>query len=391
MFRSVLHLDIAAFGIAVERVVEPRLRGRPVVVAPAGTSRSVVVTASLEARPWGIYRGMPLEAARRRCPDLVVLPPNLGLYRRASGSVLDIISRFTPVVEPTPYGGFFLDMTGTHRLFGATQDAGERIRREIERRLRLDPTVGVATNKLLSRVAAKIIRPEGLCDVFPGSEARFLAPLEVGLLPRLGPAARRQLEELNLRIVREVSAVPLPDLMMVFGSRGRALHRHARGIDETPVRTVERSPAVIEEELLEEDSNDRGVLHAAIRRMVEKGTGRMRRLGVMAGEITLRIRYADSVEASRSRPLAGLPPIEERIFRLARRLFEKICVRRVRVRHLEIRFRSLRRPPRQLELYGEAREQRREFSLARTVDSIRTRFGPGAVSGAIYSSRKAIM
>jgi DNA polymerase-4 len=388
MLRSVLHLDIAAFGIAVERVVDPALRDRPVVVAPAATSRAVVVTASLEARLWGIHRGMLLETAARRCPDLVALPPNQRLYRRATGSVLDIVSRYTPVVEPSPYGRFFLDMTGTHRLFGALQDAGGRIQREIERRLRLEPAVGAATNKLLSRVAAKIMRPDGLCDVFPGGEAPFLEPLEVALLPRLGPDTRHQLEELNLRIIRELTAVPLADLMMVFGSRGRLLYRNARGVDETPVRPVERTPAVIEDELLEEDTNNRDVLHAALRRMVERGTGRMRAQGVMARGIDLRLRYADAVEAFRRRPLVRVPPIETKIFDIARRLFDAICTRRVRVRYLEIGFRDLFRLPRQMELFGaDLRDQRREHSLARAVDAIRQRFGAAAVSGAMVPSR----
>jgi DNA polymerase-4 len=390
MLRSVLHLDIAAFGIAVERVVDPALRGRPVVVAPVGTSRAVVVTVSLEARLWGIHRGMLLEAAARRCPDLVALPPNQRLYRRATGSVFDIVTRYTPVVEPSPSGRFFLDMTGTHRLFGAVQDAGARIQREIERRLRLEPAVGAATNKLLSRVAAKIMRPDGLCDVFPGGEAAFLEPLEVALLPRLGPEMRHQLDELNLRIIRELAAVPLPELMMVFGSRGRLLYRNARGVDETPVRPVERAPSVIEEELLEEDTNNREVLHAALRRMVERGAGRLRDQGVMARAMEIRIRYADSVEAFRCRPLVRVPPVEARLFDIARRWFDALCTRRIRVRYLEIRFRDLHRMPRQLELFGAGmRDQRRDFSLAQAVDAIRRRFGDGAVTGALRTGNRS--
>ncbi len=383
MLRSVLHIDIAAFGIAVERVVEPALRERPVVVARRGSSRAVVVTASLEARQWGIHRGMLVESARKRCRELVVLPPNYPLYRKAAGSVLDVVSRYTPVVEPSPYGRFFLDMTGTHRLFGIAQDAGARIQRDIERRLRLEPTVGVATNKLVSRVAAKIIRPDGLCDVFPGNEAPFLSPLRVGLLPRLEVTERLQMEELNIGFIRELMGIPLPDLMMVFGSRGRLLHRHARGIDETPVRPLERAPVVIEERLLEDDSNDRRVLHAGLRRMVERGTGRLHHLGVGPRVMEIRIRYADSVEAVQREPLDRVPPIEGPLFRAARRLFEKICRRRVRVRYLEIQFRDLFRVPRQLELFGEPTMRRKQEGLSETVGRIRARFGTGSVTGAI--------
>src|SRR2546428_6719923 len=168
MDRSVLHVDIAAFPIAVERVIEPGLRGRPVLVARPGSARAPVLVVSQEAVREGVRAGMPLPVALRRCPGVTVLHPNETLYRRATGAVLALLGGYSSLVEPAAPGQTFLDLTGTARLFGAAQDAAARIRREIETRLRLRPTVGLATSKLVSRVAARVVPPGGLGGGLPG-------------------------------------------------------------------------------------------------------------------------------------------------------------------------------------------------------------------------------
>ena len=191
MDRSILHVDVPAFPIAVERVIEPGLRDRPVIVAPSGGARATILAASPEAVRDGVRAGMPVRVAARRCPGVVLLPVNEALYQRATGAIVALLHAYSPLVEPSAHGHSYLDLTGTGRLFGHATDVAARIRREIADRLRLPATVGVATNKLVSRVAARVIRPDGLCDIFPGGEAPFLAPLPVGFLPEAaGPQAR---------------------------------------------------------------------------------------------------------------------------------------------------------------------------------------------------------
>src|SRR5207245_11454457 len=169
MLRSVLNVDIAAFPIAVERVIDRGLCGRPVLLAPPGSARARVLVVSQEAAREGVRAGMPLPVALRRCPGAAVLHPNEPLYKRATGAVLALLGGYSPLVEPAAPGQTFLDLTGTARLFGAAQDAAARIRREIETRLRLKPTVGLATSKLVSRVAARGVRPGGVGEVLPGA------------------------------------------------------------------------------------------------------------------------------------------------------------------------------------------------------------------------------
>ncbi|HEU5180265.1 MAG TPA: DNA polymerase IV [Candidatus Polarisedimenticolia bacterium] len=353
MERAIFHLDIPAFPVAVERVVAPRLVGRPVVVAPSSSTRAAIVVASLEARREGVYRGMSLARAVRICRDLIVLPPNAPLYRRASDAILKVLNGYSPLLEPAGAGHVFLDMTGTTRLFGRSVDSADRIQREVRQRLRLAATLGVASNKLVSRAAARVIRPGRLYDVFPGSEAPFLAPLDVDLLPGIDLPAREILSEVNIARVRELAALDIPHLRLLFGQRAWRLYREARGIDPSPVRPPEATPAVREEETLPEDSNEDAVQLEALDRLAARAAAQVRRMRLEAGCVRLRLCYADGVESAREerpkRPACGDLAVRE----VARRLFEAARGRRIQIRHLELTLAELRAATGQMSLFEE--------------------------------------
>ncbi|HEU4402121.1 MAG TPA: DNA polymerase IV [Candidatus Polarisedimenticolia bacterium] len=373
MERSVLHLDIDAFPIAVERVVDPALRLRPVAVAPPGSARAPVLVVSPEAAREGVRAGMPVPVALRRCPGLVVLPTNEPLYRRATGALLALLGGYSPLVEPAAHGQAFLDLTGTGRLFGAANDAAARVRREVEVRLRLRATVGVATNKLVSRVAARVIRPDGLCDVLPGEEAPFLAPLPIRFLPDAG--ARERFADLGISLVRDLLALSPSQLGIAFGGWSDRLRRQALGLDDSPVRPPEASPAVIEDETLAEDSNEEAPLARALCRLCERAGARLRRLRAGARRLRLTLRDAGAVMTRGEARLAVPAAADLVLFQRARDLLGRIRVRRVRVRWIELRCCDLVRGPRQLDLFGGAAAER----LAAAVDRIRERFGEAAI------------
>jgi DNA polymerase IV len=384
MHRAILHLDIPAFPIAVERVVAPRLRERPVVVAPSSSRRAPVLVASLEARGAGVFRGMPLARALRICRDLTILPPNWPLYRRASDAILKLLSGYSPLLEPAGGGHVFLDMTGTRRLFGEAADSAGRIHREIFGRLRLASTLGVASNKLVSRVAARVVRPERLVDVFPGGEAPFLAPLGVDLLPSVDPPSREILSEVNVIQVKELTALTLAQLRILLGKRSGLLYREARGIDESPVCSPAAAPGVLEEETLAEDSNEEAVHRQALDRLVVRGAARLRRLEKEAARVAVRLRYADGVTAAREARPARPTASEFALRETAGRLFETARRRRIRIRHLELELADLRTLPRQLSLFElpaePAQRAGREASLAAALARIRERHGEAAVA-----------
>ena len=369
---EIIHVDIAAFAVAVERVVHPELQRRPVVVAPVGPSRSVVTALSPEAQEAGIRKGMILARALRRCRSLVVLPPNEPLYARASRALCRILEGFSPVLEPSGYGQAYLDMTGTGRLFGPPRDVAWRAQKEIRQRLRLEAALGVASNKMVSRIAAVVTEPAGLQDVPAGDESAFLAPLPVQLLPGVGPKTQEQLRELNIRLIRELAAIRLDHLTLAFGRLGFVLHQRALGIDDTPVYPPRAVPAVEEEIVLAEDSNDWDLLKGRLCRLCGRSGERLREQKQRAGRMELRVRYSDYREAAGKAKL--VPPLQSTAGLSARaeRLFERILARRTRVRSLHLRLTELSSGPAQLELFADPAEQRR-VRLESALDELRRR------------------
>jgi DNA polymerase-4 len=285
--RSVLFVDPPAFCTAVEGLVAPALRSRPVVVAPPGADRATVLALSVEARLAGIERGMPVRQALKRCPDLVVLPPNPRLYARASQALHEVLRIYAPVIEPRGYGHAFLDLTGTGRLFGPAVDVAARVQREVRERLRLAVSVGVAANKLVSQAATTVIKPEPLLEVPGGDEAGFLAPHPLDVLPDLHPRLRRRLDDYQLDLIGEVAVIPESALCAVFGGAGRLLRAQARGIDPRPVLPPERQAEFHVAHALATDTNDLGVLHPLLRLLGERLGRRLRRQGLVARRLRL--------------------------------------------------------------------------------------------------------
>jgi DNA polymerase-4 len=380
MFRDVLHINVTSFPVGVERVVDSSLRERPVVVSAMNSARAVVLALSREAYLEGVRKGMPALQARKFCRGLVIIPPNQPLYRRASRAVHRLLADYSPLIEPWRMGHLHIDMTGSRRLFGPSVDIGARINREIRERLRLRNTVGVARNKLVSRVASRVIRPRGLCEVFPGSEAEFIAPLEVDMLPGIGTRTEAALSDFNICLVGELAAIPAEHLAMAFGPLGFRLHQYARGIDHSPVRPPELAPAVQEEETLAEDANDDYTVLAALYLLVERAGRRLRKLGRRARTVKLELTYSDYVTVKSRAKLAEPDDLDGAIFREARILLERTWTRRTRLRYLCLTLTDLVGGARQLKLF-EDREQRpeRDRNLNAALDKIRERYGRDAV------------
>lgn len=378
MDREIIHVDIAAFAVAVEQVVHPELRHRPVVVAPVGLSRAFVMALSREAWLAGVRKGMALGKAIRYCRGVTVLPPNEPLYERASGAICRVLQRFSPTLEPAGYGHAFLDLTGTGRLFGPPRDVAWRARSDIRHELRLETSVGLASNKMVSRIASVVMKPTGFHEVLPGDEPSFLAPLPVDLLPGVGPKTHQQLEELNIRIVRDIIMVETAHLMLAFGRLGFLLRQRALGVDDTPVYPMRRVPALELESALPEDSNDFAVLRDSVFLMCESAGERLRSERQRAGSLELRIRYSDYREGAGKVKL--IPPAQSTamLSESAGRLLERCLTRRTRVRSLCLRLGDLSRGAVQLELFENQADQR-QARLDSAIDVLRRRFGPAVL------------
>jgi len=379
--RHIIHLHIPAFSIAVERVSHPELRDRPVAVAPPQSERALIMAVSPEARREGISKAMPLGKAVKACPGLTVLPPNPELTERACQVLEKAVARYTPLWEPFRPGHIYLDVTGTERLWGKAKDAAGRLRREIKEHFRLPGTAGVATNKMVSSIASTIMPSEGVLDVNHGRESAFMAPLEVDLLPGIGPVRRKTLlKDLNITLVREIAVMDVGDLRLLFGRQAMVIHQRALGIDPTPVYPPRKKPTVSEGILLPGDENDDRKLLGTLFALVEKCAYRIRKKAMQPRKAGLVLRYADRVEVVRQTRLPRSSFRDLDLYTPLEKLFLKACRRRVRVRFMRVWFRDFTPLSSQLSLFSTtspAAEEKAPLTLA--LDRIRKRYGDEAV------------
>jgi len=381
MIRKILHLRIDGFPVAVERLRDSSLRTKPVVVCSRHSPRSLIFSTSPEARKEGVWEGFPLTKALRRCRRLIVLPPDEELYRRAAEEIARVLDRYSPLVEPGHLGRFYADMTGTSRLFGGVQDSAFRIRKEVQDGVRLASTLGIGGNKLVSGVAARVVESHGdLCSVPSGSEASFLAPLQVWMLPALRKQKDRVLlAELNIRLIRQLAALSILQLTSVFGKRGILLHRQSLGIDESPVRPPMSKPFVLGETTLDEDTNDDGVLLGVLYGMIEGACTEMRKKQVLPRTVWLHLRYTDGMDVTRCLRFHTPTTTDFLLFPKLESLFLRANVRRQRVRYLSLTFTDLISRPAQLGLFDGGSHCPKEKALVSALDRIRTRYGSKAI------------
>jgi DNA polymerase IV len=387
MPRTVLFVDPPAFCTTVEELAAPALRTRPIVVAPPGADRALVLALSAEARRAGVVRGMPVRQARKLCPDLVLLPPNPALYARASRALHQILRIYAPVIEPRGYGHAFLDLTGTGRLFGPAIDVAARVRQEARERLRLPLSVGVATNKLVSQAATTVVKPEPLLEVPGGTEAGFLAPHPLDVLPDLHPRMRNRLDDYQLELIGEVAAITESALCAVFGGAGRTLRARARGIDPRPVLPPEQQLEFHLAHTLATDTNDLGVLHQLLRVMSERLGRRLRHRGLAAGRLLVEATYADHTDVARAVPLR-VAMLDVELWEAARRAFTLANAKRLAVRSVALTLDRIVEADAQLELWGG------NGAAVRQGGSAVRRYGgtmvPGAVSASLRSDAASV-
>ena len=387
----ILHVDMDAFFAAVEVRRRPELAGRPVLVGGRG-GRGVVASASYEARVYGIHSAMPMAQALRRCPDAVVVSPDFAAYAAASEQLRGVLLDATPLVEPLSLDEAFLDVSGAGRLLGGPVDIAHHIRDRIRTELDLVASVGVAPNKLLAKMCSGRAKPDGLLHLKVADVAAFLAPLHVGELWGVGQATATRLERFGIRTLGELAATPVPTVARLLGQQGRRgrqdkapgdqlarqLVTLAAGHDTRRVVPYEAAKGMSAEETFSRDVDDLDVLRRELLRLAEKVARRLRRGGVAARTVTLKLRYANFQTITRSRTLP-LPSDEAtRLHAEVTALLDALRLERVRVRLVGLGTSNLVPvdASRQLDLYHDDRWGR----LERAADHARTRFGDAAVT-----------
>lgn len=316
--RSILHVDLDAFFVAVEQARDPSLRGRPVIVGGDPRGRGVVATASYEARRYGIHSGMPLATARRLCPGALFLRGDFARYEEASRAFHALLRRYTPLVEPAGLDEAYLDLTGCEPVAGAPLDAARRVRARVRQELSLIASVGVATSKTVAKIASDAAKPDGLLEVPPGQEAAFLAPLPVRRLPGVGPQVEAALAAIGVRTLGRLASLPEARLRGLFGRHGPGLAARARGLDPSPVAASAGPPkSVSREGTFARDISEAATLAAVLRSYCESVGADLRRHGRRARSLTLKLRYGDFTTVTRSLTLDRPTHSDDILYRAA--------------------------------------------------------------------------
>jgi DNA polymerase IV len=375
---SILHVDMDAFFVSVELLERPELRGKPVIVGGGPNHRGVVTAASYEARKFGVHSAMPLRTAGRLCPHAVYLDSHHARYSEWSDRVATILAKFSPIVEMVSIDEAYLDLSGTERLHGPPLAAADKLLRTITRDTGLPCSGGLASTRLVAKVASDQAKPRGLLWVVPGAEARFLAPLSVRKIPGIGEVTERALRALRIETVEQLAAHPLEKLDKVFGQWGTALYRKARGGDSYEFVIDAEPKSISHNHTFGEDTDDTVALTAMLSHLSQKACKRLREAGLATRALTLTIRYTGFDTYTRSKTLSEPTQLDADIFAVFQKLFHDHRNHRRKVRLLGVSLGGLTHGAKQLDLLSPERRAKLE-KLTRATDQLRDRFGFGSV------------
>ncbi|MSQ11103.1 MAG: DNA polymerase IV [Dehalococcoidia bacterium] len=394
--RTIFHADLDAFFVSVERALDPSLAGVPVVVGGEPGGRGVVSCASYEARRYGLHAGMPLAHAYRLCPHARFLPGHFDRYQEVSRHFLAILGEYTPLLQSMGLDEAYLDMTGFESLYGPPQGVALVMKRRIREELHITASIGIATSKVVAKVASDACKPDGLLQLEPGQEAAFLAPRPARELPGVGEKTAPLLAKLGITTIGGIARTPPSTLRCVLGARGDVLWRSAQGLDDSPVPDSSRdsSPKSISRETtFGEDTLDLSRLQGTLRYLAERVCAELRSQHLLARSVTLRLRWDDFTTLSRQRTPPRPLSSDEAVYATAHALLERELAieaagKRRKVRLIGVGVAELRQEGGQLSLLD--REEDDRLALAQALDSIHSKYGYTAVQkGLTHRLREA--
>ena len=376
---TILHVDMDAFYAMASLIERPDLRGKPVIIGGGGT-RSVVLSATYEARTFGVTSAMPMARARRMCPRAVVLEPDFARYAQISDAIMATFASVTDIVEPLSLDEAFLDVAGAQRRLGSPRHIAQLLRDTIADEQGITCSVGVATTKFVAKLASSLAKPDGMI-VVPGAEVLgFLHQLPVGALWGVGERTEETLVRLGLRTVADIAHTPVETLRRALGDvTGSHLHRLSWGRDERPVVRERREKSIGTDETFAHDIDDPVVIHRELLRLSDRTAARVRAAGMMGRTISIKVRFADFTTITRARTLRDPTDVSREIYVTATSLFDALGLQRARIRLVGVRMEGLveaAHAPVQAMLDEPDHGWR---DADRAVDRASARFGAGAV------------
>ena len=375
---TILHVDMDAFFASASLLAHPELVGTPVIVG--GGSRGVVLSATYEARAFGVASAMPMGRARRLCPQATILAPEHELYSRISAAVMATFADITPYVEPLSSDEAFLDVAGAVRLMGPPATIAQRIRDTIADEQGITCSVGVASSKFVAKMASGLAKPDGLLVIPADEVVTFVQQLPVGALWGVGDKTEEALARLGLKTVADIAHTPRATLVRGLGeATGNHLHDLSWGRDPRSVEPIRRERSIGNERTFDHDVDDPDIVHRTLLGLSDKTASRLRAAGLVGRTVSIKVRFADFTTITRSRSLRDATDVSRDIAALARELYDALGLQRARVRLVGVRVEQLSEAastPVQVAL-DEPEHGWREAD--RAIDRASARFGAGSV------------
>jgi DNA polymerase-4 len=367
--RHIAHFDLDTFFVSVECLKDSRLKGKPLIVGGSG-DRGVVAACSYEARRFGIHSAMPVRLARRLCPEVLIIRGDMESYSKYSALVTEIMQDSTPVFEKASIDEFYIDMTGMDKFFGCSLFIAD-LKKKVLRESGLPVSYGLASNKLISKVATNEVKPDGQIEIAFGEEKNFLAPLKVSKLPGIGQETASKLLRRGVETVKVLAAIPIGMMETLLGKNGIDLWRKANGLDESPVIPYHEQKSISTERTFQVDTIDVDFLHAELVRMTESIAFDLRKQDKLTGCVTVKLRYSNFDTVARQKSI-DYTSADHTLLQMAQEIFNKLYDRRLLVRLLGIRFTRLVPGNYQIKLYEDTQEAIR---LYQSIDSIKKQYG----------------
>jgi DNA polymerase-4 len=375
--RTIVHMDLDTFFVAVERLMNSHLIGKPVIVG-GFSDRSVVSSCSYEARKFGVHSAMPMKMARMLCPDATVVRGDMEQYTKYSNMVTDVIAESAPVYEKASIDEHYLDITGMDRFFGSvkwTHDLRQRIIRETG----LPISLGLSVNKTVCKIATGVAKPNGELEIPAERVIPFLGPLSISKIPGIGEKTYRLLRSMGIANIDTLGHMPPEMMEKVLGQNGLVIWKKANGIDTTPVIPYSERKSISTETTFEQDTIDIHMINELLVGMVEKIAFTLRKKQKLTSCVTLKIRYSN-FDTHTVQQRIGYTSFDHVLIPVAKELFRKLYQRRMLIRLVGVKFSYLVTGVQQIDLFDQTPEL---INLYQAVDRMRLRYGRDAVYRAV--------
>ena len=390
--RYILHVDMDAFFAAIEQRDNLTLLGKPVIVGAdpkKGKGRGVVSTCSYEARKFGVHSGQPISTAYKICPKGIFLPVDSQKYAQASDEIYEIFYEFTPKVEMISVDEAFLDISGSHHLFGGPLETCKLLKSRIKERTKLTASVGLAPTKMVAKIASDIDKPDGLVLVSQDKVLDFLWPLDIDKIWGLGKKSKVIFNNLGIKTIGDLAKKDLGEVEQVLGKNGEYFWTLANGIDEREVETEEETKSISNEYTFAEDTGDKRIIDAALINLCEKVSSRLRQEDFKGKTITLKIRLEGFLTFTRAKTLDKPTNFMDTIYKTIKELLNKFNRKGKKIRLVGVKVSNFTFGQVQATLFEEKDEQKQE-RMHQAIDKIKNKFGRGAIfrAGGKLASRQ---